>query len=288
MDIGVNINGELAYERIREGARVSEKMGYTNIWVGESIHFKHPFPVITAIAKETKSIKVGSGIISYFFNRGLHIKKAFETLVETYGERFTIAIAPGDMNSLRESGIEPGKPLKKLKETITELKASKKLENTPVYAGASGPKMIEIGSQHADGVLLNYAYPDYIEWAMKHILRKTYVGVYAPALLTPDDDNEKAALIASAYVAAGSNKSFQEEFRLTQEVEEVRKTLSEKRFKDLSDKKDFLLDRFVLHGDENTIVDRIREFEKMGVDQVILGSPFTYNHESIKALARAL
>jgi alkanesulfonate monooxygenase SsuD/methylene tetrahydromethanopterin reductase-like flavin-dependent oxidoreductase (luciferase family) len=64
--------------------------------------------------------------------------------------------------------------------------------------------------------------------------------------------------------------------------------LSEKRFKDLSDKKDFLLDRFVLHGDENTIVDRIREFEKMGVDQVILGSPFTYNHESIKALARAL
>jgi 5,10-methylenetetrahydromethanopterin reductase len=288
MDVGINFNGDLSFEKIREGARISEKLDYSNIWVGESLDFKHPFPVITAIVDATERLRVGSGIISYFFNRSLHIKKAFETLVEAYGDRFAITLAPGDLNSLRSTGIDVSKPLKKLEQTIAELRTSKILSDTPIYAGASGPKMIEAGSQLADGVLLNYAHPDYVEWALSHLAKDTYVGVYAPALLTPDEGNEKSALIAASYVAAGANKAFQKEFGLADHVEKVRGTLKERRFDKLFENKEFLMDRFLISGNEKTILEQLNEFEIMDIDQVILGSPFCYNIKSVEAIGRAL
>ncbi len=162
MEIAININGDLSYGEIHRGALLAESLAYSNIWVGESTFFKHPFPVIASIAHETSRIRLGSGIVSYYFNRSLHIRRAFETLVESYGERFAITLAPGDVNSLRESGIKPEKPLKKLRETINDLRGSELLAHTPIYVGASGPKMIETGCDFADGVLLNYAYPAYV------------------------------------------------------------------------------------------------------------------------------
>ncbi len=288
MDVGINFNGDLSFETIRKGARISDKLGYSNIWVGESIDFNHPFPVIASIADATVRSRVGSGIISYFFNRRLHIIKAFETLVEAYGDRFAIALAPGDLNSLKSFGIDASKPLKKLEQNIAELRASEALADTPIYAGASGPKMIEIGSRIADGVLLNYAHTEYVEWALSHLAKDTYVGVYAPALLAPDSANEKSALIAASYVAAGANKAFQREFGLTDFIDEVRGMLRAKRFSDLENHREFLMDRFLISGDEKTIQGQINEFEKMGIDQVILGSPFCYNIKSVETIGRVL
>jgi 5,10-methylenetetrahydromethanopterin reductase len=284
LDVGINLNGDISFKRLVETSALTEVLGYSNIWVGESIHFKHPFPVITSIANSTKSIQVGSGIISYFFNRSLHIKKAFETLVEAYGERFAITLAPGDVNSLRKSGIEFKSPLKKLKVAIEDIRSSKILKKTPVYVGASGPKMIETGSLIADGILLNYAHPEYVEWALSHVKNKTYVGVYAPALLTPDLKNEKAGLLASAFVAAGSNPVFQENFNIKREINEIKEIIREKKYENLKAKKDFLYERFLITGDQVALKERIKEFQKLGVDQLILGSPFNYNLKAIKAL----
>jgi 5,10-methylenetetrahydromethanopterin reductase len=288
MEIGLNFNGDREFIETQQKAAAAEKMGFSNIWVGESIHFSHPYPVIAAIAHSTRDITIGSGIISYFFNRGLHIKKAFETFVEAWGQRFAIALAPGDVNSLRECGIDPSKPLQKLKTTLEILRASRKLGETPIYVGASGPRMIEMGSTHADGVLLNYAYPEYVKWALDHLQSDTFVAVYAPALLTPDRKNEKAAIWASAFVASGSNKSFQEDFGLGEDVEQIRGFLGENNFAALLEKKDFLLERFTIHGDEQALIRRLREYKGMGVDQVILGSPFTYSYAAIKNLGNVI
>ncbi len=263
MDVGINFNGDQSFAEIAESAKQAEQLGYSNIWVGESMDFKHPFPVIAAIADATRKITVGSGIISYFFNHGFHIVKAFETLVEAYGNRFVIALAPGDLNSLKIAGIDASKPLKKLEQTIVELRASEVLADTPIYVGASGPRMIELGSRLADGVLLNYVHPEYVEWALEHIALETYVGVYAPALLTPDPVNERSALIAASYVAAGANKAFQEEFGLIDFVDEIREILRDKRFSELGKHGDFLTSRFLISGDEKTLQKRMNEFEKM-------------------------
>lgn len=288
MEVGINFNGDLSFEKIKDGARLSGELGYSNIWVGESIDFNHPFPVIASIADATDKIRVGSGIISYFFNRSLHIKKAFETLVETYGDRFAIALAPGDLNSLQSAGIEVSKPLKKLGETIAELRDSKLLKSAPIYVGASGPKMIELGSRLADGVLLNYTHPEYVKWALEHLACDTFACVYAPALLTPDSVNERSALIAASFVAAGANKVFQKEFGLTDFVDEIRKILRDKKFSELGKHREYLTSRFLISGDTQSIRKQMKAFEKMGIDQVILGSPFCYNIEAVEAIGRVL
>ncbi len=288
MEFGINFNGDISFEEIIKGVRLAEQFNYTHIWVGESTHFKHPFPVISAIAHNTRSVVVGAGIVSYFFNRSHHIRAAFETLVETYGPRFAIALAPGDVNSLRSSGIDYRHPLKRLKQTIGHLKESAALTDVPIYAGASGPRMIEEGSNSADGVLLNYGRPEYVKWAFGHLKKKRYVGVYAPAFLAPDEKNEKTALIAAAFVAAGSNRSFQEDFGIEDEVMEIRQILGRKRYADLQAKKRFLFDGFLMYGEGPDLLERFDEFERMGVDQVILGSPFTYNLKAVEIIGRSL
>lgn len=288
MEIGININGDLSFSRIEEVAPLIERLGFTHIWVGESAHFKHPFPVIASIAEWTSCIRVGSGIISYFFNRPLHIRKAFETLVEVFGSRFAIALAPGDVNSLRAAGIEPARPLKRLEETLSYIRESGLLGDTPVYVGASGPKMIALGSRLAEGVLLNYAHPEYVEWALEQLSQRTYVGVYAPALMVPDKKRERAALFAAAYVAAGSNPVFQRQFELEEEVASIRRILARGDFSALADKRELLFERFLIAGSEREIMERLRVFAGMDVDQVILGAPFAYNVNALDAIARAL
>lgn len=286
MDFGINFNGDLPFEKIEEGARTAERLGFDFIWVGESIYFKHPFPVITAIADATKDIRVGSGIVSYYLNTSLHIRNAFETLVEVYGSRFAITLAAGDLNSLKTCGIKPHAPIKRLIEALKDIKSSKLLLDTPVFVGAAGPKMIETGSNFSDGVLLNYAHPEHLKWALSHLRKDTYTGAYAPALLLPDKVNEKAILLASAFVVAGSNPSFQEHFGLKEEVRKIRLILKEKRYDMLEEKKDFLLERFAICGDETAVKRRIKEFKKLGLNQVIFGSPVTYNLRSAEIIGR--
>jgi len=133
-------------------------------------------------------------------------------------------------------------------------------------------------------VLPNYVYPKHVSWALRHRSKKCYTGVYAPALVVPDKKNEKAILIASAIVAAGSNQRFIEEFGFEEEVAEIRKSLKSGRYDELSGKRDFLLDRFAIYGEIDDLRSRIDEYRKMGIDQVILGSPFTYSLEAIEAL----
>ncbi len=64
--------------------------------------------------------------------------------------------------------------------------------------------------------------------------------------------------------------------------------LRAKRFSDLENHREFLMDRFLISGDEKTIQGQINEFEKMGIDQVILGSPFCYNIKSVETIGRVL
>jgi len=288
VEVGVNVNGDLPFNSIAAAARLIECSGFAHIWVGESPDFKHPLPVIAAIAHCTDEIKVCSGILSYLLNRPLHIRAAFETLSEEHGARFAIGLAPGDLNALRSMGIEVARPLERLEEAIEHLRGSELLRGTPIYVGASGPRMIELGSRLAEGVLLNYAYPEYVEWAVGHVKGRCRIGVYAPAHLAPDKKGEKAVLFASAHVLSGSNKTFQERFNLQGDVEEIRKAMRQGGYERLRERKDFLLGRFAFYGSVEELLERMRVLKKMGVELVILGSPFAHSLKAIELLARAL
>ncbi len=277
MDFGINFNGDMSPQRVRERARIAEEAGFDYIWVGETTSFVHPFPVIANICHNTEAIKVGAGIISVQKNRCIHIKKGFETLREVYGSRFVIGIAPGDRFGLLTTCVVTRDIIKKIRECTAQLNKG----GTPIFIGAAGPKLIELATTVADGILLNYVHPDFVRWAIKHFKRKVYTAAYGPSLVLPDKKNENHLRISAATVIAGGNRVFLEDFGLVEVSEEIRTILKKRRYDTLK-KYDRVLDKFTISGDIREIKGRIEELEKLGIDQVIFSSPLSNNPESIR------
>jgi 5,10-methylenetetrahydromethanopterin reductase len=85
-----------------------------------------------------------------------------------------------------------------------------RLGTVPVYVGATGPEMLKLAGQYADGVLLNYpCTPGFIEQAMGSIqeglstagrtLQNFTVAAYL--LISVDDDHSRAVNAAKQFIA---------------------------------------------------------------------------------------
>lgn len=284
MEIGVNINGDRSLEMIEKGAVAAEKSGFSSIWVGEKPKFFHPFTVIAAIAHSTKKVKLGSGIISPLLNRCDFIKGGFNVLRESYGNRFVVGLAPGDRMGLRDVGVQVRRVKEKLVNCLLELKQ----QGFEVYVGVSDPALASLGGKIADGLLINYVKPEYVEWAISKTGKKVLKAAYGPSLLFPDNRRAELLLIGAAIVAAGSSLSFQREFGLVERVEELKMIISRRAYGELHRHRDFLLENFTISGKLKEIKERVVELEGLGVSQVIFGAPMSHNISSIAELGRGL
>lgn len=282
MDFGINFNGDMPLDQIAKGAKLAQDSGFTHIWVGESMPFIHPFPILALIAENTETITIGSGIMSAITNKCLHIYKGFATLKEAYGDRFIIGIAPGDRQNLLAECRESNKEIQLIYDCLNNMKDKNK-----VYIGASGPKLIEMGSR-SDGLLLNYISPRFLEWGLKKMPGKVYTAAYGPSLLLPDMGLEKNALIAAGVVARGSNNVFVKEMGIEKEIREIRGIFKEKKLPELSRHREFLLENFALVGDINEIQDKIKKLDNIGMDQVVFGSPLARNMDSIEKIGNLI
>ena len=287
MILSLNLNADLSLKDFREAARLAESVGYFRIWIGESISYGHSFSFLAMAAEETRRIQIGAGILSPQLNRCHHIIRAFQTLQEVYGERFAVALAPGDLNEVQSAGANSAKPVETVLQCVKELKKRRdeKKWKLPVYVGASGPRLIAEGSMVADGVLLNYVHPEFVDWAMHQMKRKTFVAAYGPALLLPDPVNEPLLREAATMVIAGANEVFLSEFSLTTQAGRAREVLARKHSKtDLR----LSLDRFVLAGNLTEMKAMLEKLFDKGVDEVILATPMCRNLPSVKTLGATL
>jgi len=287
MEFGINFNGDMDFELIKRHARLAEKSRFDYIWIGDSPFFAHSFSVLPLVSESTKKIKIGSGIISPLINRCLHIKQAYRTLKEFYGGRYAVALAPGDAKALEKLSISRKNLIEKIEKCGEEIKKETDLK---VFIGTSGPKIIEKASKKNYPLLLNYGYPEYLEWALKHRKKKVYCAAYAPSLILNNATKklEKRLLMASAIVLAGSNKKFQEEFNLSHAAEEIRKIIEKVQYAKLEKYRALLLEKFSISGSAEEVEERCREIGKKGIAQVIFATPMELSREAIISLGGAM
>ncbi len=268
-ELGINFNGNLSREEVAAKARAAERNGVRYLWVGESKPLVHPFPIMTLLAESTTHATIGSAILSAMSNRCFHIAKAFRVLREAYGQRFIAGIAPGDLHGLKVECIASRGVVARLEKCISRIKGV-----VPVFVGASGPKLIELASIRGEGVILNYAHPEFIKWALRHVRRERYLACIAPALVLPDKENMAELMGAAAVVASGANPVFIADMGIEEKVTEIRNMVKRDRWNELAEHENFLLEYFTISGSVDEVVERIEELAKLGMKQVILGSPF--------------
>ena len=186
---------------LREGmayARYAEERGFEAVWQAESRLVRDAIVPMAAFAAVTERIDVGSGVINNWTrNIGL-LAATFLTLDDLAPDRIVCGIGAWWDPLARNVGIDRRRPLKAMRETIEVLRRLLNMENVTFHGefhhvdgieldvvhgrreprnvrimiGATGPKMMELTGEIADGAVLNYCVPpEYNIHAMEQLER---------------------------------------------------------------------------------------------------------------------
>ncbi len=184
---------------IREGmeyAQYAEAQGFEAVWQAESRLVRDAIVPMAAFAAVTDEIKIGSGVINNWTrNIGL-LAATFLTLDDLAPGRVICGIGAWWDPLAANVGIERRKPLAAMRETVELMRRLLALENVTyegefhtlngveldvvhgrreprdveIMIGATGPKMMELTGEIADGAVLNYCVPpEYNIEAMKRL-----------------------------------------------------------------------------------------------------------------------
>jgi len=151
---------------------------------------------MAAFAASTERLIVGSGVVNTWTRNVALLASTFVTLDDLAPGRIVLGIGAWWDPLARKVGIERTHPLGCMRETVDACRKLFTLEvvtlhgefvhldgvridvvhgdtsprNIPIYIGATGPKMLELSGEIADGVVLNYMVsPAYNDGAMERI-----------------------------------------------------------------------------------------------------------------------
>lgn len=184
---------------IRDGiryAQYAESRGFEAVWQAESRLVREATVPMAAFASHTQRIKVGSGVVNTWTrNIGL-LAATFVTLDDLAPGRILLGLGAWWDPLARKVGITRTSPLQSMRETVETCRQLFTLNEVtyqgefvhldgvridvvhgdasprtiPIYVGATGPRMLELAGEIADGVLLNYMVsPKYNDEAMDRI-----------------------------------------------------------------------------------------------------------------------
>mgnify|MGYP000878746196 FL=1 len=186
---------------IRDGmeyARYAESRGFEAVWQAESRLVRDAIVPMAAFAAVTERIAIGSGVINNWTrNIGL-LAATFLTLDDLAPDRVICGIGAWWDPLAKNVGIDRRKPLVAMRETIEVMRRLLAMErvtyhgefhhvdgieldvvhgrreprNVKIMIGATGPQMMELTGEIADGAVLNYCVPpEYNVEAMQQLER---------------------------------------------------------------------------------------------------------------------
>jgi len=175
----------------------AEKSGFEAVWQAESRLVRDAIVPMAAFAARTSRIKIGSGVINNWTRNAAVIAATFLTLDDLAQDRIICGIGAWWDPLASKVGITRTKPLlamREVVEVVRDLLARKRVtfhgefvhltdveldvvhgrkepRNVPIYIGATGPQMMALTGEIADGVVLNYLVsPKYNEGALDQLM----------------------------------------------------------------------------------------------------------------------
>lgn len=184
MKFGITIKPDLSVERIVALTRQAEEAGFEYGWIFDShVLWKEPYPLLTLMASATRKMRLGPCVTNPAVRDLTVTASLFATLNLISGGRMQLGIGRGD-SSRRVLGKKPVTPaeLERAVVTFRELTSGKEVQYDgqatrlswatgapPVWIAGYGPKVLSMAGRVADGVILQFADPDLIEWCLSFV-----------------------------------------------------------------------------------------------------------------------
>jgi 5,10-methylenetetrahydromethanopterin reductase len=160
----------------------AESQGFEAVWQAESRLVRDAIVPMAAFAATTRRIKIGSGVINNWTRNSAVIAATFLTLDDLAQDRIICGIGAWWDPLAQKVGITRTKNLLAMREVVTVVRrllarervsfhgefvnlddveldvvhGRKDPRNVPIYIGATGPQMMTLTGEIADGVVLNY------------------------------------------------------------------------------------------------------------------------------------
>jgi 5,10-methylenetetrahydromethanopterin reductase len=201
------------------------------VWQAESRLVREATVPMAAFAASTERLIVGSGVVNTWTRNVALLASTFVTLDDLAPDRIVLGIGAWWDPLARKVGIDRKHPLRCMRETVEACRRLFTLEEVtidgefvhldgvridvvhgdtsprkiPIYIGATGPKMLELSGEIAEGVVLNYMVsPAYNDDAMERIdagarrAGRTVEEIDRPQLVVCSLDQDRAKALDAA------------------------------------------------------------------------------------------
>jgi 5,10-methylenetetrahydromethanopterin reductase len=219
-------------ERIGEKARWLESLGYSHLMIPEDYFYVPALVASTLALSATESVPVGTSIVSGLVRSPAVLAMEIAGISRTFPGRFRPGIGLGLPGWLRQMGIMPDKPVAALRESVSSLRrllagetvsldgkhlsldaitlAHPATELVPITMGVSGPMLLSLSGELADGTLLaasaGAAYfrfaREQVEKGLRKAGRPSGTMSYSTVALTCVDHDGDAARAATRPIMA--------------------------------------------------------------------------------------
>ena len=175
--IGIRFDGFDHTSDTVEVARQAEAAGAAQVWMAEHMGCREAMVAGMAFATSTRRATIVPTAVSPYLWHPTPTAMSLATLADMAPGRIGVAVGVGNPMFLRESGIEPVKPIRAVREFIDCLRALwtgeavthdgeffqlagarmtfSPSETLPIYIAATGAQMLRLTGRHADGVVLS-------------------------------------------------------------------------------------------------------------------------------------
>jgi 5,10-methylenetetrahydromethanopterin reductase len=190
--VGLVLGSALAPESLPRLSRLSEELGYGELWFAEDYFFTGGISGAAAALAATERIPVGLGVVSAMVRHPALLAMEIATLDRMFPGRLHPGIGTGVPAWMRQMGVKPSSPLSALRESVTSVRRLLDGEEVslegrcfhldrvrlthppatrvPLYMGVLAPKTMQLSGEIADGNVLSVlSSPQYVHWARERI-----------------------------------------------------------------------------------------------------------------------
>ncbi len=187
----------LTFAQIADLARLGEELGYERVYTSESL--TDTFACDMLIACRTRHIRIGSSVAIIYLRHALIAAQAATAISDASGGRFLLGLGLSHAPRNRALGVTFAKPLQDMRAYVAEVRdilegrpvypdlplqtyAGRPLEirrpaqRVPLHIAAVGPRMIELGGEIADGLMLYMIPRAHIEQVRAGLARGAATG----------------------------------------------------------------------------------------------------------------
>ena len=204
-------------------ARLAEDLGYRGVFLPE-IAGRDAFAALTAIAGETRSLTLGTGIAAIPSRRTVVTAMAAATVQERSGGRHVLGLGtgpatPGALARLRAEVASLRRLL--AGDDVDGARLTLPCESPPIWIAALGPRATRLAGEIADGVILNWCPPERVASARAEVRAGAEAAGRDPDVVTisvyvracVDQDGAAAsAVLADAAAAYASYPAYRRQF----------------------------------------------------------------------------